>query len=59
MEPDVPPKHRALSDLHSVTNQRAVLFIVTAVRTSNSILLYYFRFYNISKLVRSSIMDRN
>jgi hypothetical protein len=30
-----PPKHWALSEFHSGTNQKAVLLMVTAVRTSN------------------------
>jgi hypothetical protein len=32
---DVPPKRRVFSTLHGVTTHKTVIFIVTAVRTSN------------------------
>jgi hypothetical protein len=31
----VPPKRRAISELHGVTSQKTVSFIVTVVRTPN------------------------
>jgi hypothetical protein len=55
----MPPKRRTLSELHGVTIQKNVIFIVTAVRTSNPASGFIFQNYRCCMLRFSLSVDRN